>query len=144
MVLVDRHACKSQTQKGIEELTEADVPAMLALAGATKPGPFGPRTIELGRYIGIRHEGTLIAMAGERMRLAGFTEISAVCVDPAHRGRGLAAAMMSILVGSILDRSETPFLHAFSTNRRAIALYRRLGFALRRRVHLAVLGVEGK
>lgn len=141
MVLVHRHACKSRTEKGIEELTEASVPAMRALAEATKPGPFGPRTIELGRYIGIRHKGTLIAMAGERMRLAGFTEISAVCVDPAHRGRGLAAAMIGVLVEAILARSETPFLHAFSSNTAAIALYRGLGFALSRQVHLAVLGV---
>lgn len=144
MVLVDPDACRSSIASGIEVLTEADIPAMLTLTGATRPGPFGPRTIELGRYIGVRHEGALVAMAGERMRLTGFTEISAVCVDPAHRGQGLAAAMMRVLVEPILDRSETPFLHAFSTNAPAIALYQRLGFALRRRVHLAVLGVGAK
>jgi ribosomal protein S18 acetylase RimI-like enzyme len=142
MVLVDAQACTSPIAIGIELLGKPDIPAMMALAEATKPGPFGPRTIELGRYVGVRRDGRLVAMAGERMRLTGFTEISAVCVDPAYRGQGLAASMIFALVAPILDRSETPFLHAFSSNRPAIALYQRLGFGLRRQVHLAVLGVD--
>jgi predicted GNAT family acetyltransferase len=112
---------------------------MLALASVTQPGPFGPRTIELGRYIGIRRQGTLVAMAGERMRLDGFTEISAVCVEPAYRGHGFAAELVRSLASSIAAQSEIPFLHVFSSNHAAIALYRKLGFTLRRRVHLAVL-----
>jgi predicted GNAT family acetyltransferase len=79
-------------------------------------------------------------MAGERMRLDGFTEISGVCVDPAHRGNGFAAELVRSLALSIGARSEIPFLHVFSANHAAIALYRKLGFSLRRRIHLAVLG----
>jgi ribosomal protein S18 acetylase RimI-like enzyme len=123
----------------IVNLDAGDVPDMLALVEATHPGPFGPRTIELGRYIGVRHQGMLVAMAGERMRLDRFTEISAVCVHPSCRGRGLAAELVSTLARSIAARAETSFLHVFSSNRPAIELYRKLGFVLRRHIHLAVL-----
>jgi len=139
MVLKDAGACSAQPGPPIAALGVADVPEMLALASLTQPGPFGPRTIELGHYIGIRRQGALIAMAGERMRLDGFTEISAVCVEPAYRGHGFAAELVRSLASSIAARSEIPFLHVFSSNHAAIALYRKLGFTLRRRVHLAVL-----
>ena len=142
MILVDQAACHAESRASIVTLGEGDVAGMLALTTATQPGPFGPRTIELGQYLGVRHEGTLIAMAGERMRLNGFTEISAVCVDDAHRGKGLAAALVSRLAASILGRAETPFLHVFTSNYGAIALYRKLGFALRRQLHLAVMVVD--
>jgi ribosomal protein S18 acetylase RimI-like enzyme len=139
MILEDIGACPAQPGTPAITLGVVDVPEMLALSKSTQPGPFGPRTIELGNYIGIRRQGVLVAMAGERMRLNGFTEISAVCVDPAYRGQGLAADLVNSLVSSITARSELPFLHVFSSNHAAIALYRKLGFALRRRMHLAVL-----
>jgi ribosomal protein S18 acetylase RimI-like enzyme len=139
MVYEDAGACAAQPGAPIVALSVADVPEMLALAKVTQPGPFGPRTIELGHYIGIRRQGVLVAMAGERMRLDGFTEISAVCVEPAHRGHGFAAELVRSLTSSIGARSAIPFLHVFSSNHAAIALYRKLGFALRRRMHLAVV-----
>jgi ribosomal protein S18 acetylase RimI-like enzyme len=139
MVLEDVGACAAQPAAPIVALGAGDIPEMLALATVTQPGPFGPRTVELGGYIGIRRRGVLVAMAGERMRLDGFTEISAVCVEPAYRGHGFAADLVRSLVSSIAARSEIPFLHVFSSNHAAIALYRKLGFALRRRMHLAVL-----
>lgn len=122
------------------DLGENDVPEMLALTELTEPGPFGPRTVELGRYLGVRNEGKLAAMAGERMQFEGFTEISAVCVDPAFRGRGYAAKLMKHLISDINARGETPFLHVFATNHAAIALYRALGFVDRRVMHLTLLG----
>jgi len=122
-------------------LTERDVPDMLTLAAATQPGPFGTRTIELGDYYGVRSEGKLVAMAGERMRLDGFTEISAVCVDPAFRGQGLAANLMKLLMAAISARGETPFLHVLTSNHGAISIYRTLGFVERREMHLTVLGL---
>lgn len=140
MILVDAKACEAAAEAPIEALGVPDVAEMLALASVTQPGPFGPRTIELGEYWGVRRRGVLVAMAGERMRLDGFTEISAVCVDAAHRGQGFAADLVRSLVASIVARSEIPFLHVFTSNHPAIALYRKLGFALRRRMHLAVLG----
>lgn len=129
-------------QDDLEHVTlgASDVDEMLALTTATQPGPFGPRTFELGRYIGVRSEGKLAAMAGERMRLDGFTEVSAVCVDPAFRGRGYAGGLMKTLIASIAARGETPFLHVFTSNHGAIALYRTLGFVDRREMRLTVLG----
>jgi predicted GNAT family acetyltransferase len=103
------------------------------------PGPFGPRTRELGQYIGIRVDGALAAMAGERMRLDGFVEISAVCVDPEHRGRGYAALLVAWLVRKLREEGATPFLHVFPDNLSAIALYERLGFTARSALRLAVL-----
>jgi ribosomal protein S18 acetylase RimI-like enzyme len=137
MVLVKTpaHVCSVP----IVTLDARDVPDMLALVEATHPGPFGPRTIELGEYIGVRRQGILVAMAGERMRLDGFTEISAVCVHPSGRGQGLATELVSTLVRSIVSRGETPFLHVFNSNRPAIELYLKLGFILRRPIHLALL-----
>lgn len=139
MILEDGGDCAAQPDAAIVALGVADVPQMLALTSVTQPGPFGPRTIELGHYIGIRRRGVLVAMAGERMRLDGLTEISAVCVEPTYRGQGFAVDLVRSLVSSIAARSEIPFLHVFSSNHAAIALYRRLGFTLRRRMHLAVL-----
>jgi len=100
----------------------------VALAMLTRPGPFGPRTIELGDYFGIFDDGRLVAMAGERMAAAGHREISGVCTHPDFQGRGLAGRLMLKLVGRQLARGETPFLHAMSANRRAHDLYLGMGF----------------
>jgi ribosomal protein S18 acetylase RimI-like enzyme len=113
-------------------LGPADVPEMLDLVARTKPGPFEPRTVELGAYLGIRREGRLVAMAGERLRLPGWTEISAVCTDPGHRGQGLAARLMRAVAAGIRERGETPFLHAAAGNTGAIRIYESLGFTHRR------------
>ncbi|UXU86260.1 GNAT family N-acetyltransferase [Burkholderia sp. S-53] len=123
-------------------LAETDVPDMLALTTAAQPGPFGPRTIELGDYIGVRSEGRLAAMAGERMQVDGYTEISAVCVDAAFRRQGLAARLIRALIAAIGARAETPFLHVLTSNQVAIERYLALGFVVRREMNLLVLGDE--
>jgi len=120
-------------------LGPADVAAMLELARRTKPGPFARRTIELGAYLGIRDGDALVAMAGERMRVPGHTEISAVCTDDARRGRGLATELVCALVDAIVARGDVPFLHAVATNVTAIRLYERLGFTQRRMVEVVGL-----
>lgn len=111
-----------------------DVPEMLDLVARTRPGPFLPRTIELGRYVGLRREGRLIAMAGERLHPPGWTEISAVCTDPASRGQGIATRLVLDVAHHIRDRGDRVLMHASATNERAIGLYLRLGFRLRRTV----------
>ncbi|WP_328833232.1 GNAT family N-acetyltransferase [Streptomyces sp. NBC_00252] len=113
-------------------LGPADVPEMLDLVERTKPGPFLPRTVELGTYLGIRREGALVAMAGERLHPPGWTEISAVCTDPAARGEGLASRLILAVAHGIRERGETPFLHTGAGNTNAIRLYESLGFRLRR------------
>nr|WP_246619413.1 GNAT family N-acetyltransferase [Streptomyces corallincola] len=114
-------------------LGPADVPEILDLVARTQPGPFLPRTIELGTYLGIRRDGALIAMAGERLHPPGWTEISAVCTDPAHRGEGLASRLVLAVAHGIRERGETPFLHTGAGNTHAIRLYEALGFRLRRK-----------
>ncbi|MEV5734377.1 GNAT family N-acetyltransferase [Streptomyces sp. NPDC052292] len=109
-----------------------DVPEMLDLVRRTRPGPFLARTVELGTYLGIRREGALVAMAGERLRPPGWTEISAVCTDPAHRGEGLAGRLIRAVAHGVRERGETPFLHASARNTDALRLYEALGFRLRR------------
>ncbi|WP_316194223.1 GNAT family N-acetyltransferase [Bradyrhizobium sp. SZCCHNRI3052] len=123
----------------VEVLDERDIPAMLELTARTKPGPFLARTRELGRYIGIRDGERLAAMAGERMRLDGFTEISAVCVHPDYRGLGYAQRLVTVLMTAIRGRGETPFLHVIDDNHAAIALYERLGFVSRATLCFTVL-----
>jgi predicted GNAT family acetyltransferase len=120
-------------------LTSADAPQMVELATLTKPGPFALHTHELGDYIGIRRAGKLVAMAGERMRAPGYTEVSAVCTHPDHVGHGYARGLMVEIMQRILARGETPFLHVRSQNTHAIDLYRRLGYVERHLFQLAIL-----
>ena len=124
----------------IEELGKADAPAMLALATLTKPGPFRSRTRELGPFVGIRRDGQLVAMAGRRLRVDGFTELSGVCTHPDHRGMGYAAALSRVVVSEILATGEAAFLHAFADHETTIAFYRGLGFQTRARMTYTSLG----
>jgi len=123
----------------IRELDRSDVPEMLALTAATQPGPFLEDTIRMGRYIGIRtDDGRLAAMAGQRLRPAGFTELSAVCTDPAFRGRGYAAALITILAADLWRQGVTPMLHVMTDNP-AKRLYDRLGFHFRRPIRFTLI-----
>jgi ribosomal protein S18 acetylase RimI-like enzyme len=125
-----------------ERLDASAAPEMLELVDASRPGPFAARTHELGDYLGIRVEGRLIAMTGERMKIEGFTEISAVCTDPKHRGHGYAHDLVSLVTQAVLDRGEEPFLHVFSDNAPAITLYQRLGYTIRRTMHVTILAAR--
>jgi predicted GNAT family acetyltransferase len=120
----------------IVTLGAADVPAMMALTALTKPGPFALRTHELGTFLGIRAGGELVAMTGERMKPGKFVEMTAVCVHPDYRGRGYAQALLAAVARQIEARGEIPFLHVFSNNNSAIALYQRQGMHIRRRLHV--------
>ena len=123
----------------VVQLTDADALEMLALAKLTEPGPFLTRTHTMGVFIGIRIGGRLAAMAGERFRFPGYTEVSGVCTHPDFRGRGLARQLSAAVAAAIEARGERPFLHAWKTNRPAIALYESLGFEIRNEVNVAVL-----
>ena len=123
-------------------LGPADVGQMLELVARTEPGPFGPETYRMGRYLGIRRSGALIAMAGERLRPPGWTEISAVCTDPMFRGRGLAAALVRTVAAGIDARGETAFLHVMQSNG-AVRLYEALGFEVEAAYPITVVQAPG-
>jgi GNAT superfamily N-acetyltransferase len=135
------HASTENAPDEVAPLTPADVPEMLDLVGRTRPGPFATRTIELGNYLGVRSKRKdLVAMAGERFRPPGYTEISAVCTDDAHRGRGLASILVRALVRGIQEQGNTPILHLTVENETAHRLYDELGFTTRRLIE--VVGVR--
>jgi GNAT superfamily N-acetyltransferase len=122
----------------LRHLTHADVPAMTELVELTKPGPFRPRTIELGEYVGIFHDQRLVAMAGQRLRPPGYCEVSAVCTHPDIRRRGYASVVTLHVAAAIAARGEQPFLHVAATNTSAKAVYERIGFTVRRPLPFAV------
>jgi ribosomal protein S18 acetylase RimI-like enzyme len=127
----------------IIRLGPADVPEVMDLVARTRPGPFRPRTMELGTYFGIRRAGALVAMAGERLRLPGFTEISAVCTDEAWRGHGFGTRLTLAVAAGIRAHGEVPFLHAVAANASAIRLYEQLGFEHRRSTMFKTARVPG-
>jgi ribosomal protein S18 acetylase RimI-like enzyme len=128
----------AQPEISLRKLSIAEVPEMLALTKLTEPGPFLPRTIELGSYFGIYDSGVLVAMAGERFKLPGYTEVSAVCTHPDYRGRGYSNALMSAVMAGIMHRGQIPFLHVRTENP-ALLLYQKMGFRVRAQLHLAVI-----
>ncbi len=120
-------------------LSADDVPEMLALTRLTKPGPFNLRTHELGEYLGIRVNGQLVAMCGERLRVPGHAEMSAICTHPDHTGKGYARLLMNEVARRMIARGDTPFLHVREDNARAIAVYKGLGFNIRSSFNFVVL-----
>lgn len=125
--------------KRVELLSEADAADMLALATLTRPGPFSLKAQSLGGFWGVKVDGRLVAMAGERMKQDGFAELSGVCSHPDFRGRGLGRLLSLSVAGRIIDRGELPHLHAYVTNAAAIALYESMGFALRSMMQAVVV-----
>jgi ribosomal protein S18 acetylase RimI-like enzyme len=133
----DGRPTSGQAAVPLDVLSARDVPDMIALVERTRPGPFLTRTIELGGYRGVWDGGRLVAMAGERMRLPGYTEVSAVCVDETHRGHGFATTLINALVDGIAARREVAFLHVLTDNDRAIRRYDVLGFRTARSLDVA-------
>lgn len=123
----------------IKPLGEADIPAMLELTALTKPGPFTQRTIDFGNYVGIFDDQQLVAMAGERLHLANYTEVSAVCTHPDYLGRGYAAILVNHLTEQILSTGKSAFLHVRQDNDRAIQLYQGIGYEIRTEMYFAVI-----
>ncbi|MGA8331959.1 MAG: GNAT family N-acetyltransferase [Mycobacterium sp.] len=120
-----------------------DAAEMVALAELTRPGPFAASTVELGGYIGVRRDGRLVAMAGHRLQLPGWIEISAVCAHPAHRGQGLARLLIAAVDAAIRQQGHRAFLHAIHQNVTAIGLYRQLGFTTRADMTFTVVQFSG-
>jgi predicted GNAT family acetyltransferase len=123
----------------IQPLGEADAEEMLALATLTKPGPFSLRALSFGDFWGVKIDGHLVAMAGERMKQPGYTELSGVCTHPDCRGKGLGRLLSRFVAGHIFAKGEQPYLHAYATNTPAIALYEKIGFKLRSPMNVAIV-----
>ena len=148
--IVDRVPCVQMTAESIEvdvrsdivSLTGADAGEMVALAHLTKPGPFHSRTHELGAFVGIKVDGRLVAMAGERLQPRGWVEVSGVCTHPSYRGRGYGAALVRTVAGRIVRRGLKPFLHVAAANVSAIRVYESVGFVSRRGIVATVLAAN--
>ncbi len=133
----------SRPDLAVVPLGGPDSADMVALVELTRPGPFSPRTWELGGYVGVRHEGLLVAMAGQRFHPEGWCEVSAVATHPDHRRRGLGEHLVRTVAAGITARAETPFLHAAATNTTAIRLYEAMGFTRRRAVRFVAARAPG-
>ena len=120
-----------------------DAADMLDLVALARPGPFSPRTWELGGYVGVRRDGELVAMAGQRFHPEGWCEISAVATHPDHRRQGLGEHLVSVVTAGIAARGETPFLHAAADNAGAVRLYEAMGFTRRRTVRFVATRTPG-
>ncbi|BFM44115.1 GNAT family N-acetyltransferase [Flavobacterium sp. CFS9] len=132
MIIQDKIQLAIDTE--IVKLTESHNPELLQLVNLVQPGYFKTKTPLLGNYYGIFKEAQLIAVAGERMKMNDFTEVSAIITHPDHTGKGYAKQLISHVVNSILDESKTPFLHVVENNVGAIGLYEKLGFVTRRKI----------
>lgn len=137
-MVAERHMPQLADER-IQKLADADAADMLELATLTKPGPFTMRALALGDFWGIRQDGRLIAMSGERLKVEGMTEVSGVCTHPDCRGQGLGKLMTLYAAGRIAARGETPFLHTYASNAAAIGLYEKIGFKLRSHMSVAVV-----
>lgn len=138
-MIATRRIQAAGSEEDLLELTDADAPEMLTLAQLTEPGPFLARTHVMGRFLGIRIDGRLAAMAGERFRFPGHTEVSGVCTHPDFRHRGFARRLSAAVAAHIESRGDRPFLHAWKSNHAAISLYESLGFEIRAEVDVKVL-----
>jgi ribosomal protein S18 acetylase RimI-like enzyme len=120
-------------------LTEEHLPQMLELTALTKPGPFFAQTIQFGGYVGVFDGDQLIAMGGERLKVPGYTEVSAICTHPDYRGRQLARHILSHVSQQIIHRGEVPFLHSLTTNEPALKVYQQLGYRPNRHIYYAIV-----
>lgn len=141
---IDQMVCQkpvsaTENSDDVVELSADDVPEMWQLVKLTQPGPFFKRTIEMGRYFGIRQNGALVAMAGQRVHLTGYCEVSAVCTHPDWRGKGYARRLNSILVNAIWEEGKVPFLHVVPDNTSAYRVYESLNFVKRREITVQVI-----
>lgn len=129
----------TNTSTIIRSLGNDDVPMMLELTAITKPGPFYERTIDFGNYIGIFDDNdNLVAMAGDRLSVDGYTEVSAICTNTAHLGKGYASYLITRAADRIIQEGDIPFLHVRTDNLRAIEVYKKMGFAIRADIYFAI------
>jgi ribosomal protein S18 acetylase RimI-like enzyme len=138
-MVAERAVDAGKPEFDIIPLGDSDTAEMAALAGHAQPGPWGPKTHRYGPFFGIRENGRLLAIAGQRMLMPGMAEVSGVATWADCRGRGYARALIGHVMQQMQRRGEQPFLHSYADNDGAIALYHSLGFHIRREVHVLVI-----
>ncbi|TGQ29245.1 MULTISPECIES: GNAT family N-acetyltransferase [unclassified Mesorhizobium] len=141
--MIAEQPVQAVSDERIQRLTQHDAAEMLALAALTRPGPFTLEALSLGDFWGVKIDGRLAAMAGERMKQPGYTELSGVCSHPDFRGGGLARRLSLFVANQIMTRGEIPYLHAYASNVAAIGLYESIGFRLRSMMNMAVVQRTG-
>ena len=97
-----------------------------------------PNVIDIGRYIGVKIDGKLVALAGERIKVDGYVEISMVCSHPDHRRKGYAKGLSCEIMRKIIEDGDKPFLNVADYNTSAVELYKTLGFKVNRKYPLSV------
>lgn len=137
--MIAERPLQTVSEQRVQRLTRDDAAELLALALLTKPGPFTLEALSLGDFWGVKIEGRLVAMAGERMKQPGYTELSGVCSHPEFRGGGLGKLLSLFVANRIVARGEVPYLHAYASNATAIRLYESIGFRLRSTMNVAVV-----
>ncbi|ESZ68007.1 GNAT family acetyltransferase [Mesorhizobium sp. L103C119B0] len=138
-----RGAIAFRVGERVQQLTQDDAAEMLALASLTKPGPFTLKALSLGEFWGVKIDGRLAAMAGERMKQPGYSELSGVCSHPEFRGSGLGRLLSVFVANRIFARGEVPYLHSYASNANAVGLYEAIGFRLRAEMNVAVVQRAG-
>ncbi|RWF37316.1 MAG: GNAT family N-acetyltransferase [Mesorhizobium sp.] len=141
--MIAEQPVQAVSDERIRRLTQHDAAEMLALAALTRPGPFTLEALSLGDFWGVKIDGRLAAMAGERMKQPGYTELSGVCSHPDFRGGGLARRLSLFVANQIMTRGEIPYLHAYASNVAAIGLYESIGFRLGSMMNMAVVQRTG-
>ncbi|AZO20763.1 GNAT family N-acetyltransferase [Mesorhizobium sp. M1E.F.Ca.ET.045.02.1.1] len=141
--MIAEQPVQAVSDERVQRLTRDDAAEMLALASLTRPGPFTLEALSLGEFWGVKIDGRLAAMAGERMKQPGYTELSGVCSHPDFRGGGLARLLSLFVANRIMARREVPYLHAYASNVAAVGLYQSIGFRLRTTLNMAVIQRAG-
>src|SRR5207248_2709826 len=91
---------------------------------------FDPRMLETGYYYGMRHDNTLVCVAGVHVYSPKYrvAALGNVTTHPDFRGRGLATAVCAKLCQELLRTVDHIGLNVKADNVSAIACYKRLGF----------------
>jgi len=141
-MIYDRTEDPAAVEIDLIPLTEEHIPQMLALTKLTNPGPFAPRTIDFGHYYGVFNGDTLVALAGQRLHIFEYTEISAVCTHPDYLGRGYAKQLLLSHIHRMRAAGNVPILHVRNTNERAFKVYESLGFKTRTTIYFNIMQKE--
>ncbi len=93
---------------------------------------FDPRMLVSGQYIGIRHQGRLVSIAGIHTYSATYrvAALGNITTHPEYRGRGYGKAVTARLCQLLEGIVDFIGLHVKCDNMPALSLYKSLGFRI--------------